>query len=605
MKRLVHRLILIISHIKITSKMMLIYIIGGLVPMVLVSLMLSSAMKSSTVEQAISEASLNAERIQDRMIEIIETAISVSDLLFLDDQLSFIATNQYTDRLSVIKDLNAYDEIEKYLRLYNSLDSIRVYVNNDTLMNNAPFLILTEDHKASSWYKLAMESGGRSSFIYMYDEISRENYLTLIRLIRDDQGKELGVMAVHISNLYLGKLLVSEPYDVHMLIDQSYVFVSTDDAYEGKMGTDIESVEAIIDLPAKTGPYELNELDRLVIRNHIDNQSVDNDFDIYTIIPISNLMYSANASSRSSLLMIVGSTILSLILVYFLAKAVVRRIHTFRRDMHKVAQGDFDVICGIEGSDEFGELADDLNIMIKSIQNLIHENYIVNLQQEQLKNKQREVEFKMLANQINPHFLYNSLETIRMKAILSQEKDIANIVKKLAKLMRRNLSISNDTVSLQSEIELISHYLEIQRFRFGDKFTYSIDTDLSVNKIEILPFLIQPIIENAFVHGLESHLGMGHISVNIYMLDSASLCIDISDNGNGIEHEVLENIRQHLASGAHNINGSIGLVNVKQRLELYYGGESRLTINSKIGEGTTVSMVIPLNKGELSCIESL
>lgn len=604
MKLLFHRLNLIISHIKITSKMMLIYIIGGLVPMVLVSLMLSSAMKSSTVEQAISEASLNAERIQDRMIEIIETAINVSDILYLDDQLSFIATHQYTDKLKVINDLNAYDEIEKYLRLYNSLDSIRVYVNNDTLMNNSPFIILTEAHKASPWYKLAMESGGRSSFIYMYDEISRKYYLTLVRLIRDDQGKELGVMAIHISNLYLGKLLVSEPYDVHMLIDQSYVFVSTDDLNEGKMGTDIESIEAIIDLPEKTDPYELNELDHLVIRNHIDNQSVDNDFDIYTVIPISNLMKTANASGRSSLLMIIASTILSLVLVYFLAKAVVRRIHTFRRDMHKVAQGDFDVICGIEGSDEFGELADDLNSMIKSIQNLIHENYVVNLQQEQLKNKQREVEFKMLANQINPHFLYNSLETIRMKAILSKEKDIADIVKKLAKLMRRNLSISNETVSLQSEIELISHYLEIQRFRFGDKFTYNIDTTCDIDHIQILPFLIQPIIENAFVHGLESHLGMGHILVKIYMSEQAFLCIEVSDNGNGIEKEVLDNIGHLLESGAHNINGSIGLVNVKQRLELYYGRGSGLTINSKVGEGTTVSMVIPLNKGGITCIES-
>lgn len=602
MKRLFHRISESISHIRITIKLMLIYVIGGLVPMVLVSLMLSSAMKTSIVDQAISEASLNAERIQDRMTEIIETAIDVSDSLYLDDQLMYLATNEYTDALSLINDLNAYDEIDKYLVLYSSIDSIRVYINNQTLMNNSPFILMTEKHRNSSWYKLAIESGGRSNFIYMYDEISRKYYLTLVRLLRDDEGRDLGVLAIHLSNIYLGRLLVSEPYDVHMSIDESYIVVSTIDSYEGKLGTDLESIKVISEEPNDKGIYRLDELDSLVIENRIENQTIDNDFYIYTVIPISNLMKNANKSSSSSLLMIVASVAISLLLVYFLAKAMVVRIHTFRSDMHKVAQGNFNVVCQVQGRDEFGELGNDLNIMIKSIQSLIHENYVVNLKQEKLKNKQREVEFKMLANQINPHFLYNSLETIRMKAILSKEREIADIVKKLAKLMRRNLSISNDTVSLGSEIELISHYLEIQRFRFGDKFTYEIDSNCDVDKIQVLPFLLQPVVENAFVHGLEGHIGLGHIRINIWK-EARKIIIKIADNGSGMSLDRLEIIRKHLSEGSHNIDGSIGLVNVNQRLELYYGKDSTMEISSEINIGTTVKMVIPIIDKEVSCIE--
>jgi len=265
--------------------------------------------------------------------------------------------------------------------------------------------------------------------------------------------------------------------------------------------------------------------------------------------------------------------------------------------MHQVAGGDFDVQSNVKGNDELGELSNDLNSMIQSIQTLIHEVYEVRLQKEQLAGKQKEVQFKMLASQINPHFLYNALETIRMKAHVNGQEEIAVIVKKLAKIMRRNLSISNDEVQLQSELDLVKNYLEIQQFRFRDKVSYDFKIECDVSKHSILPLLLQPLVENAFVHGLERKIGQGQIEIKV-LEDNNFLRIIVKDNGMGIDPDKLAILWDKLKSDALNIDGSIGLTNVNQRIKLFYGEEYQLEIKSQKDLGTEVSVSLPI-KGEV------
>ena len=144
----------------------------------------------------------------------------------------------------------------------------------------------------------------------------------------------------------------------------------------------------------------------------------------------------------------------------------------------------------------------------------IEEVYIEKIQKEQLRASQKEAEFKMLANQINPHFLYNTLETIRMKAFCNGDKEIADIVKKLGKIMRRNLEVSGKMVSLKSELDIIDSYLQIQSMRFEGMVKYELNIESSIknDEYEILPLLLQPVVENAFVHGLEEKKEKGEVS---------------------------------------------------------------------------------------------
>lgn len=261
--------------------------------------------------------------------------------------------------------------------------------------------------------------------------------------------------------------------------------------------------------------------------------------------------------------------------------------------MNKVVNGDLNISNNFKGKDEIGELYEDLNSMITSIKQLIHEVYEERLIKEQLKNRQQEIEFKMLASQINPHFLYNTLETIRMKAHFNGQEEIAEIVKMLGKLMRRNLEVKHSKVSLESELELVRSYLEIQKARFEDRVEYIINVNTDISDCYVLPLLLQPIVENTFVHGFEGKGDKGIIEIDINAYED-KLVISVSDNGSGIDDKKLEEIKQKLEKNECEIEESIGLCNVNGRIKLYYGTEYGLNIESKLNMGTKVSIYLPL-----------
>lgn len=267
-----------------------------------------------------------------------------------------------------------------------------------------------------------------------------------------------------------------------------------------------------------------------------------------------------------------------------------RKLNGFKVQMHKAAAGDFK-LSEIKGNDEIAELYKDLNTMINSLQHLITTIYEEQVQKEKLNSRQKEVEFKMLASQINPHFLYNTLETIRMKARCNGEKDIEELVKMLAKIMRRNIQAGDTLVTLKSELELVEYYLKIQQYRFGERISFHINLFCKVEDLKIMPLIIQPIVENAFIHGLEEKEGEGEIAIDVKMTDR--LYIIIQDNGIGMSRETLEEIRNSLNDYSRLTRSSIGLNNVNQRIKLLYGDEYGLVIESEKNTGTRVTIHLP------------
>lgn len=267
-----------------------------------------------------------------------------------------------------------------------------------------------------------------------------------------------------------------------------------------------------------------------------------------------------------------------------------RRLNNFKVQMHKAATGDFK-LSEISGSDEITELYKDLNIMINSLQHLITTVYEEQVQKEKLNSRQKEVEFKMLASQINPHFLYNTLETIRMKARCNGERDIEELVKMLAKIMRRNIQAGDNLVTLKSELELVEYYLKIQQYRFGERISFHINLYCNVEELKIMPLIIQPIVENAFIHGLEAKEGEGEITIAVQITDK--LYIIVQDNGIGMNKEKLEEIINSLNDYSRLTRSSIGLNNVNQRIKLLYGDEYGLVIDSEENAGTRIAIHLP------------
>lgn len=264
--------------------------------------------------------------------------------------------------------------------------------------------------------------------------------------------------------------------------------------------------------------------------------------------------------------------------------------------MHNASTEKYDVQSKLMGEDEISQAFADLQKMIEKIKVKDAKMYEARLNSQRLQNAQQRIEMEMLASQINPHFLYNTLETIRMKAYKAGDKDVATAIKLLGKSMRYVLeNTGTSSTTLKNELDYIETYLQIQRLRFSDRVNYTLEIEegLKTEDHDILPLLIQPAIENAIIHGLEDSDGKGQIWIKVYT-EAENLHIDISDNGCGMSAETLQALRNKIESPHLNPNKNIGLYNINQRIHLCYGLQYGIFVDSTLGEGTKVSLTLPL-----------
>lgn len=588
------KLIKILNNMNIKNKLILTYLIVAITTVSVVGSYLTNKITEVVVNQAISEAENNANTMQYRVEEVIRLTTRVSELIYSDEKLNEMISKQYDNTADVVSAYSNHSILGNYVKYYKEFSSINLYVDNDTLLENTEISKVTSYIENQDWYRNAISDNGKVSWIYKKDDLSGIQYLCLVRAIKDTNGNITGVLTINISPSILKAIAKAE--NQNNIIDVDNQTVSLAKNYkiskEDLIGTKIKSSEDGMDNVIKTN---FNEEKSYVIQKKFKiEKAPSNDFEILIVLPISNITSQTNKVILNSIGVILGTILLSLGIIIYFSKLLSNRINILRNEMRRVVNGDLDIKKKITGNDEIGQLYQDLSTMMESIKNLINEVYVQKIQQEKLKLNQKEIEFKMLASQINPHFLYNTLETIRMKAVCNDEREIANIVKKLGKLLRRNLEVSGKSVSLESELEMMKNYLEIQAMRFEGMVTYNVDIseDISISNYIMLPLLLQPIVENAFIHGLEEKNDKGNININI-VKKNKYLTIRVSDNGVGIEEDKLKELKNELII-ANEESKSIGMNNVNQRIKIYYGDDYGLDIDSILGKGTTVTINLPI-----------
>ena len=211
------------------------------------------------------------------------------------------------------------------------------------------------------------------------------------------------------------------------------------------------------------------------------------------------------------------------------------------------------------------------------------------------------MKFAQLQNQINPHFLYNTLENIRARAILDDNEVIADMTEALSRFFRYNISKRSDVVKLSEELDNIRTYMHIQQYRFSNKFDFQVfvhDEQADIMNAQIPKMTLQPIVENAIFHGMESRIGKGHIEIHIEY-DERNVYVIVEDDGVGMNEEALRKLREKLAAKpdghwdtGHGSDG-IAMRNVNNRLKLLYGEDCGITVSSQEGVGTEVELTLP------------
>lgn len=306
----------------------------------------------------------------------------------------------------------------------------------------------------------------------------------------------------------------------------------------------------------------------------------------WRIVTVNNVNDIARARSQMIVVLIYIfciSLIITTVISIYISKRITSPLNELKDSMLKLESGDFNTKVEVNGQKEVMRLSNSFNSMIDEIRSLMDK--VVDEQREKRKN-----ELRALQNQINPHFLYNTLDSIVWLAENLRTDDVITTVVALARFFRISISKGAARITVREEISHIENYLTIQKIRYVDKFTYTLDISDNVLELKVMKLILQPIVENAIYHGIGDD--MEFIGIKSYR-DSKFLYFEVENSGYGITPDKIEEIYQIL-KGTH-VESSVGMRNVYQRIKLFYGDRADIKISSILDEQTTIKIIIPLN----------
>ena len=307
----------------------------------------------------------------------------------------------------------------------------------------------------------------------------------------------------------------------------------------------------------------------------------------WTVVDCTNVKELLSKSRQALSVYVLTAIILvivALLFSRFMARSITLPIQKLRDSMKKVQEGDFSVSdVVVDSKNEIGSLTKSFDVMTHRIHELMEQN--VHEQEEK-----RKSELKALQSQINPHFLYNTLDSIIWMAEGKKNEEVVLMTASLARLLRQSISNEDEVVPIANEVEYARGYLTIQKMRYKDKLEFQIEVDSSILYIPLIKLVLQPIIENAIYHGLKYKESKGLLIVKGFMKDGNAV-LQVIDDGVGMDEETLAHIYDKHKVNYHS-NG-VGVYNVQKRLKLYYGEDYGITYTSELGKGTTATITIP------------
>lgn len=317
------------------------------------------------------------------------------------------------------------------------------------------------------------------------------------------------------------------------------------------------------------------------------NTFSDTGWRIVGAIPLNELLKVVTDLQIATVIIAMVTLLFAFIASWFFTNSIVRPVDKLRSLMRKVEEGELYIRYPVRREDEIGQLGNSFNKMVEEIENLINMVYV-----EQ--KEKREAELKALQAQIKPHFLYNTLDTIHWMAQERNADDIVEMIVALTNLFRIGLSRGNEIISLSQEIEHVESYLVIQLERYENKLDYHIEIAEELSDHKVLKIILQPLVENAIYHGIKSRVGKGMILINGFKEDNC-LRLVVEDDGVGISEEKLQQLREDIQLNRQaERKNSYGLFNVHERIQLTYGSEYGISIDSVEGKRTVVTITLPL-----------
>ena len=569
-------------NVRLSKKLLIMYIFSVLIPIVLTNIIFYTVTINNVKRQQMHDSQLALNQISDDFGKIIDDAVGISSSLYTNTNINLFLERDYPS------DVDYVDDYDTYLRTFNqsspinpSINSIRFYTDNPTIIYSGGVYPLTEETKKMAWYKQLMKTNNTSPIVLNAIMDNQTSTFSIIRkLDYFNFNNKQKIVKIEINPATIEKIFKNVTFkgDVYLLNDKGQIEYSTK--------KDLAWREKLI-------PFShISKSNKTVFLNSTDlDQAYLQNWKVVGTLSEKTMLNTVNQSGRFILYLAFINIIIPTIIIILINRSFLRRLQRIFRHVKKMGDQNFEKIPDPEYTDEIGILTSEFNRMVRKIEDLIQDVFIANIQKQEMEIKRNRAQLSALQSQINPHFLFNALETIRMRSLMKAETETANIIHNMAKIFRNSLTWGKDMVTVRSEANLVVSFLEIQKYRFGEKLEYEIDIDEAAEQCMIPNMALQPFVENASIHGIEPLKGNGKISVKVTVNQDILTCI-VMDNGVGIPEEKKEQILYSLEN-ENEMGKSVGIKNVFYRLKLYYADQFRFYVESEKEKGTIVTMKIP------------
>ena len=580
---------------KIKQQINLIFLLSSIIPICIFGLFAVLNARKQMLDQYESQLETDALRVNSTLFDI-TTTIRISTANILDNENYWTLFNEDYNEASAV----SYQGLVNYLHMFRNntaaISSICMYTDNPSIPTDDCVKVLTDGFDSEPWYQY-LESASYNTWICApyEDRFGNTSYeLTLVEKIVLKNSPYNAYLVTRLDSNYIRNRLLTGENLIMASVDESKIFFSSDRSWiwkEMPCSSDFQNRNY-----KYTGPVTIDDASLLTSIVTFHPYQTDNRF--YILVSDKSAYKDINQITIIYLVILLFATLVPTLLILFFSSYFSGRIEVLKHAMHQASLGDYNIIDQFRGDDELTDTFRDLKTTVRQIHEKESRFYESQLNEQQLINTQQQMEFKMLASQINPHFLYNTLETIRMQAIASNNRDVADSINLLGKTMHYVLeNTGTDSTTIAKELAHVTTYLKIQKLRFGDRVNYEIHVPpyLNLEQFRILPLLLQPIVENAIVHGLEGVTQNGMVSID-FILEEPNLYITIHDNGEGMDSKAVHALREHINEKDNTSSVSIGLRNIDHRLRLLYGEEYGLSIESELHNGTTLTLTLPLSQ---------
>ncbi|WP_322907430.1 sensor histidine kinase [Paenibacillus campi] len=569
-----------VNDIPLKYKFLLIYLLCVLLPIIAINSFFYQRNSADIQAREVENLRKSIDRASGELLGMINEGIALNHSIGMDNSIYEALDRSYASPSAYYDEYYGFlrDKLTRYMSA--NITEVRVYTDNGTIQTGANYYMLSGSTLGNEpWLKQLAQSGSKIT-VAAYDETSGLN-----------PGKRISIvskMNTYVSHARYDKysrvdLAVSKVYDILNRERDSLQLRLVDNQNRVVAASGEDSVQNTAIVPNPPLPEHEDHTGYVVERslgefNYVKGWKL---IGIADTRRIDNLL---NEAHRSILLLAIFSTVIPSLLIFVILRSYHDRVKRLSDHMENIRHERFDRIDMPEGSDEIGELIRTFNVMTMRITTLINDVYKLEIRQKSFELERVRTELSMLQSQVNPHFLFNTLNALLVVCTKNGYTDVTGIIKNLSLMMRQLLSRADGLVLLEEELQFTSMYLQIEKFRFGDLFDYTFDIDPAAMQQRIPRMSIQPLVENACKHGLQARKNDRSIRITAQM-DKYGLHVMVSDNGIGMPPERLEQLLQNMKSDEA-MEGHIGIRNVYRRLELFYEGEADFMLHSEAGVGT-------------------